>query len=487
MSAPSEPERYSIDEMMERLKQRPSEESLASGELVTREDGTRAIKVRKRKRRSHQPHKEEKRLTRRARMIQVSGALVLLLLALFAAGAAIVYANGSSFRKGLIEKIAAASGAATELRQFRMNPTSANANLVILNWPKGNALSELAVRGARAEIHPASFLGRAMTGEEIKSAEANLFLRFPDPNSPSAETSGPGAGAVSFKRYATSKLNVVCGDPSAPLMRLFESEASFEPASSGGRPQLLLKGGSVSLPGWQKLNLDRAHIEFRGREVDIVGMRFRHDADSRGKLQISGTFSPYQTERPSSLAVEMETFPIEGIAGPELGKLFSGRIDTDSSAKSNYLTAVPAADSQANLTVNFRNSLVDSLEVSGFPFLIGIAQILDDDWFQRPVFGASATGTIRRAGGNIAIGDLNLETRDRIAIRGTLAQTKNRSLAGKLEVGLAEAMIKSSGNRRLDAMFGPVHDGFRWLTVIISGSANSPTDDFRQQYEDSAR
>ncbi|HSP41465.1 MAG TPA: hypothetical protein VLO11_01215, partial [Luteolibacter sp.] len=79
MSVQSDPEKYSIDEMMERLKKRPAEDPLEDGELVTRADGTVAIKVRKRKRRSHQPHKEERKKARRARMIQASGAMLLLL------------------------------------------------------------------------------------------------------------------------------------------------------------------------------------------------------------------------------------------------------------------------------------------------------------------------------------------------------------------------------------------------------------------------
>ena len=87
MSAPSEPEKYSIDEMMERLKNRPPRKIRSrTVNWSTRADGSQAIRVRKRKRRSHQPHKEELQNNRRARMIQVSGALILLLLAVVRGG-----------------------------------------------------------------------------------------------------------------------------------------------------------------------------------------------------------------------------------------------------------------------------------------------------------------------------------------------------------------------------------------------------------------
>ena len=91
-AAPSEPEKYSIDEMMSRLTGSASDDP-AEGELVTRSDGSQAVRVRKRKRRSNQPHKEKSEKIRRSRMVQVSAALILIFLAALAVGGAVVYAN----------------------------------------------------------------------------------------------------------------------------------------------------------------------------------------------------------------------------------------------------------------------------------------------------------------------------------------------------------------------------------------------------------
>jgi len=62
-----EPESYTLDQMMERLKERGNEE----GELVTRADGTQALKVKKRKRRSEQPHKEAAKRQQKIRLFQL--------------------------------------------------------------------------------------------------------------------------------------------------------------------------------------------------------------------------------------------------------------------------------------------------------------------------------------------------------------------------------------------------------------------------------
>ena len=487
MSAPSEPEKYSIDDMMDRLKNRPSEDPIQDGELVTRSDGSQAIRVRKRKRRSHQPHKDEAKSKTRARMIQVSGALILLLLAAFAAGAAIVYANSAPFRESLMRKITANSGAAVDLQQFRMNPTSANANRLILKWPDGNALRELSLIGVRAEVFPASFLGKSMIGEEVVGGDATLGIRIPQADKPRSEPSTPEVTpSIRFKRFAVPKFNVMVGDPTAPIIFMRNSEASFHPYNPNGRAQLLLNRGDVAINGWPKIRMDRSHIEFRDTEVDVVGMRLLHESDSRGIFELSGTISPYAPGRASTLAVQLESYLLSGLVGPELGQIFSGRVDTQESAKSNYLSFSPGANPDASLVVSFRGALTSSFEINGFPFLSALAQTLDDKWFEKPVFESEVSGSLRRAAGVLSLADLSFENKDRMALRGTVTMAADRRLGGTLELGVADAMIKASKNRRLESMFGPANEGFRWLTLKVGGNSSHPSDNFRELYEAAA-
>ena len=89
-----EPDQYSIDQIMERLKRnRGSEPASDDGELVTRPDGSQALRVRKRKRRSHQPHKEQQLKKRRTHVIQLAASLILVALFFLGASIALVYSN----------------------------------------------------------------------------------------------------------------------------------------------------------------------------------------------------------------------------------------------------------------------------------------------------------------------------------------------------------------------------------------------------------
>lgn len=483
-AAPSEPEKYSIDEMMDRLKGSPSENP-DDGELVTRADGSQAIRVRKRKRRSSQPHKEEAHRTRRARIVQVSAALILVFVAALAIGGAIIYANSSPFRDGLVRKIEQSSGATSDLQQFRVNPQTANAGSLTLAWPEGNVLKSLWLRGLVAEIFPASFLGKSMTGEEITIGYGQLALQIPKVGAPLRNHPAPeGASAIHFNRYRAPILDITLGDPTAPVIKLAKTEGSLSPKNLNGRPQLTLYQGDLTIAGWPKLRIDRAPlIEFRGDEIDIVGLRILHETDDRGALVISGTVAPYKPGERSFLAVKLDAFQLSGLTGPALGGLFSGQIDSLPSTTSNQLSFLPTENPAPTLDLTFRVSPTSKIEVRRFPFLFALSQTLDEDpWFEHPVFEGDAGGVLHREGGVVSLRNLDLASKGRLALRGEIFMAANQTLSGNLQVGLAEAMISGAPTSRLKSMFGPPKDGFRWLTLEIGGSATAPTDNFKELF-----
>jgi len=482
-SVPSEPEKYSIDEMMERLKSIPSAESDAAGERVVRADGSEAIKVRKRKRRSEQPKKEIQKQTRRARILQVVASTILIVLALLAAGSALAYSNSPAFREGLLKKILTSTGGTPEIGTFRMNPRTANAGRLNLQWPKGNVIDTLSTTGLTAEIDPSSFLGKAMTGEEITVTNASLKLQLPDLDQPLVTPSRSEAGVpISFKRYRTPKFDMTYGTPA--VISLSQSEASLYPNSTSSRLQFSLKGGALTLPGWPKLDLDRAFMEFRGKEIDIVSINLIDPSGRDGTFEFAGTLSPYSPDRPSSLSVEIKDYPVSSILGPDFDKLFIGNIDSVSSTKSNFYSFYPSAKPAQKLSIAFRKNLASVFEVSKFPFLFSLARTLEDQWFQQPSFlGEDASATIIREKGTVTIQDINFQSKGRLALRGSVSLSRTKALSGELEVGVAENMIVSAENSpRLKTLFGPVRDGYCWLTINISGTAANPQDDFKDLF-----
>ena len=81
----------------------------------------------------------------------------------------------------------------------------------------------------------------------------------------------------------------------------------------------------------------------------------------------------------------------------------------------------------------------------------------------------------------LELSELDLSTKNRMAIRGSLQQ-KAGQLSGRLEVGISPGQIQMSENRALDAMFSDPREGFRWISIKISGTAAAAQDDFSQLY-----
>jgi len=479
--APREPEKYSVEEMMERLKAKPQEENPEQGELVTRADGTQAIRLRKRKRRSRQPHKERSEKKSRYLTLQVSVVLGLIVLTALAAGGLMIYANTAPYREGLIAKASAATGAVISLREVRVSPAGANAAEVGLQWPEGNVLASLDLKAVEAETFLSSFFGKAWTGDELRAREGHVILRAPVAGAPTRATPAPEQGpTVSFNRIGISNSRFSLGDPSAPAMELRDAEASFYPTGAGGFPQLQLSRGKVRIPGWPEFRLDRSFMEFRNDEVEVVSLRLLDASDDKGTLILSGSLRPYTAAAPSSLAVRMESFPLSGLIGPGPASLVTATLETHEAANSNFLTIAPGSDAPASLLLAFRATPTSRIEVAKLALLRVLANSLDAPWFERPVFSDIATGTLRRDSEMIYLG-LDVQAKGQMGIKGEIEIDADLALGGRLEIGLAEAFVEANPRNGFSRLFTRSADGFRWVTITLAGTATAPLDDFAAQ------
>lgn len=480
MTSSQEPEKYSIDDMMDRLKQRPSQNcDDADGELVTRADGSQAIRVRKRKRRSHQPHKEAEKRKRRARTFQIAALLTLAICSLIALAVGLVYGNSPPFRNALIEKLSACVAGNVELSQFRLNPSAAVAGQVNITWHGHDSLKSLTARSVSADFALSSLFGRSVTGDEMTAEAAELTL---GPTSPIEAQPPPADPALShsvrFNRYACKKFNAAFVHNGAPLIRLTAAEASFFPIHTAGHPQLLVSRGDLLIPTWPKLRLERSHLEFPANGVDVVSVRIRQEDDSKGLMELKGFLNAPSTSDSSSLSVRLESFPLAGVAGASLGRIFNGRIDSIDSPNSNQIEWNLGPNPSSNLLVSFRTSLASPFELANLPFLSALAQALNDITYEKPVFETEASGVLRRNQGNVILSDLWFEQKSRIALKGSISVSTDQRLTGDLRLGLPESVIKTARDPSLDAVFGPVQEQYRWVSLRISGTNQSPKDDF---------
>ena len=482
-SQPAEPEKYSLDDMLERLQNKPSSETDDSGELVTRADGTQAIKVRKRKRRSTQPHKEAAKKASRMRAFQVSSVVLLLILLALTLGGLIVYANSSPYRKGVIAKFNTATGAKTEFQQLMVSPTGSVANQVRFQWPEGNQLKSLTLTGVRAQALMGGIMGSRWGVDEVSAASGTLVIGTPQGGEPLRFfPKQAGNPPVSIERLAVASLNLNLGDPSSPAVQLLKTEASFYPENVEGLPSVRLFRGEARVPNWPLFRVDRGLLEFRGSEISIVSLRLFHELDNTGNIELSGKFDPSDLRQEQSLDVKMNSFNLNGIAGSSLGHLVAGRIDSRDTGGPNQLT-FSSAKPHGKLTISFASAPNTLPRLNNFSFLGKLSQITDNPWFLDPLFHDGCTGLLHRENGVVRISDLSLTSKNQLKVTGDLSLQPNDSLSGTLNIGLPEATVMGGRNPALPKVFAESHDGFRWVTLKISGTGSRPTDDFLERIQ----
>jgi hypothetical protein len=482
----SDKDKYTIDEMMGRLKKR--KEAEMSPELVTRSDGSQALRVKKRKRRTDQSVDNETKLKKHIQIIQIVGGVLLLILVVLVGGGGILHVNSASYRESLIGKLEVSSGADVAMEQFRMNPIEANASKTKFSWPGGNVLDKLDLGSITAAISPSTFVGDTFGGDEIVAASAKLSLKASDPSNPVRHVSRPaGALPVKFSRYAASSLDINFGG----FGGLSGTEGSLFPAPVAGQSELRFSGGLLKLTDWPQLSLDRSYIKVRNSELQIKSMRFNiPGADdlksSGGFIDFSGALTPIGFYGTHTLSASLSNFPLSYLLGGDLGRFFVGRVDSVEIPDSNFLSFDVDSPENARLEVTATNALESRIDMSGFKFMQSLAVAFSDRWYEIPIFDDDVTLVVKRAGQKSNISGINLVKRGKMVVRGELFNGEGGMIKGELRIGIPETTVIASGDKKLARMFGNVREGYRWIDVEIGGTAALPEDDFRTQYMDTS-
>jgi hypothetical protein len=166
--------------------------------------------------------------------------------------------------------------------------------------------------------------------------------------------------------------------------------------------------------------------------------------------------------------------------GLDLGRILSGRIESREVINSNFLSFNPGSAESHRFVLAFRGGFSSRLTLGNFPFLYELSRILDDSGYEKPNLDSGASGVIRYSGGVWVIDELRFESKSRLGIRGSLTIGADKSLSGRLEVGLPARQI-STFLSSMDSVFSPPREEMRWIDVQISGNTTAPQDDLAKR------
>jgi hypothetical protein len=483
-----EPENYSIDDMMDRLRTRGGGPRDGEAKLVTREDGTQVYKMRKRKRRSVQPKKEKEKRERRMRVAQVVGAVGLVAGAGLALLGAMIYLNTPGYHRKVEERIQHWTGAEPKLSQLHVSPISAGASVLELHWPETSPLKSLTVNGVRADLRLPSLAAGVWKGTEMVGGQGGtLVLRQATGKAPELPAR---SGECPFQfRYRSSQFNVLMGEGERPAARLSNTEATFDVLDEAATTaNLRFEGGTLSAPGWGEFALNFASLQLDPAGLRVGTVRLSPGSKPDGaEIEILNPDQALFDFRgaKSSLAIRVRRLPLGSLLGPNFSAWMTGEIETPEGGEDGTLSYEANSPSLISFRIPFRASASSITYWKQLPMLTILAKETGESWYQTPHFDLEATGTLVRAGTTGGLDNLRFAARNRLTLTGRLATDPQGMLDGTLEVGLPDALVNEA-SAPFRAVFKRREGGYSWATVRLSGTGRQPQDDLQKQLDAAA-
>ncbi len=472
-------ESYSVDHMMNRLKRSEKEKRAAAepkGELITREDGTQVIKVRKRKRRSKQPSKKSRSKTHPKLKWALLGTIASLFI-LSIVGTVIIIAkyNGRKFKATTEKTITQITGAkTTEVTQLRVTPLSARATKADITWNERSFLKTATFRNIKAKLLVTSFLSSDWIGEEVVANRGDIFLQ--QPSSTPTNQSDPIESPYRFSAFRSDSLDLHFGsDKKSPSIKNLSNVALRK--HRDGYWQVSFQEGTLNIPSWPKLSIYSGVVTLKDYGVEIVSL-LKPTIDVSGEISINGRIAK-DLSKPVVLDIKAKSYPIQDLLGKELGRIIKGPIQSDMGSLSYDYSKSPT--NALSFILPFNSS---SLHLSGLPLLKDLKDITGDTMYVNPSFN-TCSGTITRTTHGVTLSDLNFYSSGALTMKGLIRLDAQSNLSGTLKVGIPARLFGRS--RPIPPIFSEPHNGFVFVDVTLSGNIHNPYDNLHELLEQSSK
>ena len=482
----SEPEKYSIDEMMDRLRSNGEGPRDGEATLVTRDDGSQVYKVRKRKRRSQQPKKEKEKRQQRFRVAQVLAAVGLVVLLGLAFFASVVYLNTGAYQEKVTGRIREWTGAEPKITQLRVTPVSASAEAVELKWPSNSTLESLKLQVIRGGLDFSKLVGGTWKGPEMAASAGSLVLHRPTGTAmPMARPSGD----LPFQfRYRSANFNIRMGDEKSPDFVVLNCEAELQMHDpEGTASHLVVKNGLLNAPGWGNYNLAFASFQFESSGMRVGNIRLAPPGAGKGEIEILNPAKASVNLGGGESAAEarLTNMPLSALLGTSFGTWLTATVESPENGEPGEVRLTSGEDAALRARIPFRAVTSSESTAAGLPFFDLLATEMNEEWYRQPRFDLDVKGTAVMEKERKGIENLLLGARGRLSISGRVFAAADGKLDGELNIGLPAAGVEN-GSPGLRGAFARRAGGFAWAKVKISGTAGQPLDDLAVQLKSAA-
>lgn len=464
---------------------RPAQEK--SREVVVRADGTKAIRVTK-KRKMMMTNEERNRRSRRSFVMILLGGILLctLFVAFF------MYRMTSMTGTDYLTKQEAALTQAWGAKQVRCSGASIDGMelsiaSIVAEFPENAFLQRAELTNVKASLSASTFLSGKIKADELSIARASLIVSAAARQLDMPRQTGEDLWKI--KRVVCDDLNVTFGgvvEADSPVV-LRQSQA-YMYGPTGARV-VMLNGGLLMMRGWKPISLTEGKMRMTPTSIEDISLRgttdpSRRKADGRPEttVHISGAIAG-GSSLAGPLMLDADNMNFAEFSNGAFAHFFAAHTEAiaKGSQKPLAFITLPIETTMPRFSGVFH---VKDVRITAFPAMMIFTEHIDPKYRKRylPPMISKGSVTLSETDGNISlvIAENDMEERDLISLRAKLTVDAANQLSGTVDYGLPAILTRVEYPDGLsDPMFR--EDGRNaWFCTQVSGAANQPTDNAEQ-------
>ncbi len=477
------------DSQVRNIIRRLNEEKPAtekSREVVVRADGTKAVRVTK-KRKVMMTNEERNRRSRRSFVMLLLGGM--LLCAAFVAffmyrmttmtGATYLRAQENNLREMWGAEQVACSGAS-------IDGMSMSIASIVVKFPEASLIHALELSDVSASLSASTFLSGKIKADELSIGRATIRL-----NPKARKLQMPkqiGDSLWRIKRVSCADLNVYMGEQESgsPVVLRQASAYMYGPVSSR---VVMLNGGLLMFNGWKPISLLDGKMRFTPASIEDISIRgtidpSRRKSDGRPEstITISGTIAA-DAALAGPLMLDSDNMNFADFSDGVFTHFFSAMTDSVVSLKQK-----PTAQIELPLDLVkprfFGSFRVRDIRITAFPAMMIYTEHIDPKYRKRYMPPYIAAGRVTLGsddnGKTLEIAENEMVELDLLSLRAQVRVDAANQLSGTVDYGLPVLLTRVEYPDGLsDPMFK--EDGrYAWFCTQVSGAANQPVDNAEQ-------
>ncbi len=466
-------------------EERPSQEK--HREVVVRPDGTKAVRVTK-KRKVMVTKEEHRRRGRRAFMAFLFTCLLALgvLIAFFAfrmstmSGETYLAQRSQELAELWGAKEVRCTGAVIDGFKFRISN-------IVADFPEDSLLKRVELSELEAELDMGTFFNGKLIGDEMSISRAHIHL-----NPAVKELRLPqlqGETPWRFARISCPEFSISYAPEGAKAWAIEHSSAyMYHPSESSTMTVVTLDGGTMKMRGWKDIHIETGKVQFSQlaiEEFSISGTTDHSNStteSSRTSLVLSGSLAdgaalagPYSMVADNMNMTEFT----EGRYNSFLSAR-TVRPPLHSGAPSTHIL-LPLEQSAPKFSGTFH---LKEVIFSGFPaqqlMLEHIEPIKRKRYMPPQILMATANLSHEGETMVLSFDESDMVERDVITLRGSIRVNDVNELSGTLDYGLPSLLTRTEyRDGKADPIFREKGQT-AWLATKLSGLASRPEDDSRE-------